>query len=447
MESLSLQKSTSELIESLFSCESSGECVEISKLLGEQIKLKGYGLFNTESILPKLLSAINNKKSGLEREGGALGIVGISLVLGLGCLPLLMPLLPVLLELQGDKGVPVREAGYMAVKQILASCDEWSLPLVLEYLLKGSNGKWQAKLATCEFLLELSNRFPNAMADRLPEIIPAVTNCMHDTKLEVSKGAIACMTKLCKVVGNPDINPHVGLLIDCMANPDHVIKAVQTLSATTFVAEVTGPALALMVPLLVRALNDRSAAVMRPSVVIADNLFKLVRNPPDAGQFMPQLLPGLDRIIETAAFPEIRALAQAARLTLVESAGGENSTVFAISAEQVAKDLTLFCKKNRTVPVAFFKGSVDYATNLISNLIRKECFKLGVWQSGMVDILAPAITLPCAQKAVDALNKLYHEQYRATQKYGDDDGDDEGELLCDLEFSLAYGGMKHVLIF
>ncbi|KAJ3336473.1 hypothetical protein HDU91_001768, partial [Kappamyces sp. JEL0680] len=204
---------------------------------------------------------------------------------------------------------------------------------------------------------------------------------------------------------------------------------------------VTGPALALMVPLLVRALNDRSASVMRPTVIIADNLFKLVRNPPDAGQFMPQLLPGLDRIIETAAFPEIRALAQTARQTLVKAAGGESAEAFSVPLSDVQDKVAKFCSKNHIFLASYFVPSVEFSSGLITTLIKKEIFKLPVWEDALITILAPAMTLPDAKRLVVTLNKHYHELYRAAQSYGDEDNDEEGELLCDVEFSLAYGGM------
>lgn len=48
-----------------------------------------------------------------------------------------------------------------------------------------------------------------------------------------------------------------------------------------------------------------------------------------------------------------------------------------------------------------------------------------------------------AVSLVASANKYFHDLYRASQSYGDvDDDENEGELLCDVEFSLAYGG-KH----
>ena len=46
---------------------------------------------------------------------------------------------------------------------------------------------------------------------------------------------------------------------------------------------------------------------------------------------------------------------------------------------------------------------------------------------------------------VDSVNHHFHELYRKTQVYGDMDEDEEGELLCDIEFSLAYGGTYEFL--
>jgi elongation factor 3 len=262
---------------------------------------------------------------------------------------------------------------------------------------------------------------------------------MHDTKREVSTQAFKTMQVLCKLAGNPDIDPHIPLLIECMQNPDNVSKTVLTLSSTTFVAEVTGPALSLMVPLLVRALNDRSASVMRPTVVIANNLFKLVRNPPDAGQFMNQLLPGLDRIIETAAFPEIRDLALQARNTLVEAAGGETAVGFQVDTETVLKDVNAYCKKLKIFLGPVFKLNISFLTVMVSRFVSKECYKLVQWEHSLFEILEPAMPRE-SKKLISFLHEKYHSEYMKTQVYGDD-GDDEGELLCDLEFSLAYGGM------
>ncbi|KAJ3270694.1 hypothetical protein HDV01_007518 [Terramyces sp. JEL0728] len=436
-------QTTDAILNQLITSESSADCLAISGELGNFVKEKGLLVLNTDQIIDKLMEFATNKKSGTERESGLLGIAGIAKIVGGPAAPYLLPCVPAILELESDKGLPVREAAHLAITNIMAAVDINATHIALPYLLDGTTGKWQTKIAALDFLNELAIRAPEQIGDCLPEIIPAVTNCMHDTKQEVSKQAIDIMTKLCKVVGNPDIEPHTKLLVDCMAHPDYVAKTVQTISATTFVAEVTGPALALMVPLLVRALNDRSAAVVRPTVVIADNLFKLVRNPPDAGQFMPQLLPGLDRIIETMAIPEIRALATAARRTLVTAAGGEDakSDKFLVSADEVYQEMNKFFKKSTIFLVSFFAPSVDYVAAVCSELIKREIFKDSIWNEAIIPYLSSAILANEAKTLADYLLKHYHSLYRESQKVGDEGDDSEGVLLADCEFSLAYGGM------
>lgn len=91
-----------------------------------------------------------------------------------------------------------------------------------------------------------------------------------------------------------------------MSNPDSVPACIKALSNTTFVAEVTSPALAVLVPLLLRALNDRSMEVQRRTVVVIDNLVKLVRNPNVAATYLSPLVDGVQKIATGAAFPEVR---------------------------------------------------------------------------------------------------------------------------------------------
>lgn len=90
-----------------------------------------------------------------------------------------------------------------------------------------------------------------------------------------------------------------------MANPESVPTCIKSLSSTTFVAEVKAPALAVLVPLLLRALNDRSMEVQRRTVVVIDNLVKLVRNPTIAAIYLSPLVEGVEKIAKGAAFPEV----------------------------------------------------------------------------------------------------------------------------------------------
>lgn len=110
-----------------------------------------------------------------------------------------------------------------------------------------------------------------------------------------------------------------------MSNPASVPACIKALSSTTFVAEVTAPALAVLVPLLIRALNDRSMEVQRRTVVVIDNLVKLVRDPSVAATYLSPLVEGVERIAKGAAFPEVRAFGEAALSTLLKSGASSSA--------------------------------------------------------------------------------------------------------------------------
>jgi elongation factor 3 len=126
-------------------------------------------------------------------------------------------------------------------------------------------------------------------------------------------------------------------MIQCIADPTQVPECVYKLAATTFVTQVEAPALAIMMPLLGRGLNEPNTAVKRQTAVIIENMCKLVMEPSEAEFFIPKLLPGLDRIIEIGADPELRSVAERARKTLLRAAGQETGNEVNESAEALRK--------------------------------------------------------------------------------------------------------------
>ncbi len=118
--------------------------------------------------------------------------------------------------------------------------------------------------------VRFANRLCGAeiLAKELAQLIATVvyknkTFCLS-WSLQVSSAAVKCATSLCATLANPDLIPHIPVLVKCMIQPDSVPACIKALSNTTFVAEVTSPALAVLVPLLLRALNDRSSGGATP---------------------------------------------------------------------------------------------------------------------------------------------------------------------------------------
>ena len=198
---------------------------------------------------------------------------------------------------------------------------------------------------------------------------------------------------------------------------------------------------------MARALSNRSSITVRRTVIIINNLCKMVKNTKDAADFLPTLLPGLDQLVEHAAFPEIRSLSQAAKDTLIKVGGGAVADPMVISVEnlsvsndeydQVKEYMKhLLTDKGTLLGDPHFHVAFDFAVLLISVLVKNRIFYKKEW-----DTVLHVLDLP---QIIDPLHKHFVELDRA--KHPEDCGDDaeeldEGEELCDCDFSLAYGGM------
>merc|ERR1719203_2752432 len=69
---------------------------------------------------------------------------------------------------------------------------------------------------------------------------------------------------------------------------------------------------ALVVPLLLRGLREKSTSTKRQSAVIINNMSKLVDDPIDAAPFLPLLLPALETNATSIPDPEARGVTEKA---------------------------------------------------------------------------------------------------------------------------------------
>ncbi|KAF9351376.1 hypothetical protein BGX34_000634 [Mortierella sp. NVP85] len=438
-----------EMLSQLYTAPTSEECDAIARDMAAKIQKDGLINLKTHGILTNLESEAKNKKSGLAREGALIGFCALAEVLGRPSEPFLLPFLSLILELYADKGPVVQDAASRAAQAIVANMPSQATPILLPILIQSIGGpgkKWQTKVGALQILADLSNASPIQIGIALPEIIPIVKDCLSDTKQEVADQAMKTMQRVCNVGGNPDIARHLKDLCECMAHPEKVPEVMEKLSATTFVADMNGPALAIMVPLLVRAMNERSAHIQRQTSIIIDNLCKLVKDPAEAGQFLPDLLPGLERIIDIAAVPEIRALATAAKNTLIKAGGATKADPATQTGSIVPTETEARSVVNKAVAkYGFFPSYFDvvkaHVAQLTVVLVKEENLSPREWISIIAPYLTAFIPIADANTAVNMTVEHYIELDRKLNGDKEAEDSDEGEELCNTTFSLAYGGM------
>lgn len=438
-----------QLMEDLRTAPTAPEAKGAADRLARETSKLGFQSMSEHQVFKTLHDFATNKKSGYERESAAIAFQSLANILGPPITPLLLPSLPVLFDLYMDKGEVVRAAATAAVKAILKACPPESTRTVfqaIEPFLK--SGKWRSKAGALDTLKLFVAHAPSQVAAQLGTILPKVEEAMHDTKSEVSSAANKAATSLCTTLANPDITPHIPLLVKCMANPDSVTACIKALSSTTFVAEVTAPALAVLVPLLTRALSDRSMDIQRRTVVVIENLVKLVRDPKVAATYLSPLVSGVKRIATEAAFPEVRAFAESSLKTLLASGASDdgppiNHRNYLSDKEDawtVLKNMLPGVLKNPSIHVQnLLEKSLDFQADLIADLIFARNFDEGAWSRCIVVYMRPWTSEEEATKFSESVREYFldvdKDQYEITPN-GSDEG---GQLLCDTLFSLAYG--------
>ena len=383
-----------------------------------------------------------NKKDAVARERALEGIRAIAgqPTIAPGVEPHLVALLPNVLTAIGDKMVPVKNAAQAAALTIVKAINGNAVKAVLPAIRESvSNApKWAEKLTSLQCIDLLVETAPAQLSFRVPELIPVVSEAMWDTKADVKKAAYSTMEKVCGLIVNKDIERFIPELIKCIAKPENVPETVHLLGATTFVSDVTGPTLAIMVPLLDRGLVERETAIKRKSAVIVDNMCKLVEDPQIVAPFLPKLMPRLQKNFETLADPEAREKTEQALETLVRvgdvkdgkipeiSTAGDIETVAAILKEIIGDKAN---DKSEAI--------VNYIGAIAGQLVDEKDADVASWTQNAQPYIAALVGETEAKGVAETLRKKASPE--AAQ--GDDIASDEeeGEDLCNCTFSLAYG--------
>jgi hypothetical protein len=211
--------------------------------------------------------------------------------------PYAVPLLPRLMMLQADKSANVRDAS-MACSKLLCEfvCPEAFRVIypMLDSAMQNEN--WKIKVIALNLLQALAPRMSAQLSPLLPELIPRVSDCMHDAKKQVQTAALDAMNEACRAISNDDIRPIVPQLVSVIARPEESIDTLNLLLETTFVATVDASVLALIAPLLGKSLKNRSSVMKRKASKVIDIMCRLVQNPYDVAPFKDMLLPALEKV-------------------------------------------------------------------------------------------------------------------------------------------------------
>lgn len=467
----------SSLINTVFAAETSQESLDASySLTNLLIQRAGWRGLTSYNVLPEIKNAAADKKNGARRESAML-ILGALFELYPRAHPLSEVIfliqdggiLNVALDALADKGAVVRDAAQYAVDAVFACLKPESmvhalLPALASYISKPS-GKWQGFVAAYALLEKMALKaqmgggtrqeeqskdlLREAMGKSLKELIPVVQSGMHDLKNEVAKQAIKAMSALTTLLSNDDVTPRIPLLMKAMEQPSEktLQRAILALSQTTFVAVVTSPVLAMLTPLLERSLNSPNTPqeVLRQTVVVIENLTKLVHDPAEARTFLPKLKPGVQSVKDRASLPEVREMATRTLEVMVRAMSDTDvasGSIAKTSSEEILEVLSRKIADHGGLSSPSDATIFTLAKTYISNMVSEDV------NSRQIDRIPPC-TGPylCGlvpenedESIASELKAYYAEEDRRKNGHLVQDDFNEVEIV-NADFSLAYGGM------
>jgi len=324
------------------------------------------------------------------------------------------------------------EAALTICKKIDPFCMKSLLPQLFTAL--PVEKKWQIRERALKCIAIFHETAPRQLGDALPEVVPEVTACMWDTKKQVKQAANTAMKGALEVIGNKDIEHMTDQILKAITKPKEVPEIMHKMAGVTFVQSVESAALAMVVPLLLRGLREKTTATKRQSAVIIDNMRKLVDNPIDAAPFLPLLLPALQTNAESIADPEARAV--------TERAVGQLERLKGLADKQasVRGDISKLESEFKTAlgesdPSSGYLKVIQHCCVTATTLMDLKYMEDLQWTKN----LSPILSTYAGGKADEAIEKVRVEAEKMLEIPEEDDDDDDAEELCNCTFTLAYG--------
>lgn len=375
--------------------------------------------------------AKNGKKDGPAREG-ALYCAAELCKLDPGAGLVLLNDLSSIIELSGDKLKPVAAAAKDVLEELTKKLDENLSSFILGQLLKSvhsneGNAERFAKICDLCIMAPVQVSHELGEADTLNALLPFVVNISSD----VSSSAKKALRSLCDTCMNPDLEPFIPQLVNCMVDMKLIPDTVFNMASTTFVAEVDAASLAILAPVLSKGLQvTSSAATKRQCARIVENMSKLVDQPRYLKAFLPKILPLLEAAAVNVADPACREVCAKAAESLRKKAADAVPLSFDLEAARKELGVT-----NAATEAQFF---LEVAAIQATTLNKCGQFDTGAWSASLSATLgfsgADASTVA---ECVERTRRVAESSQAVLLKC--DEAEENEESLCDLPFGLAYG--------
>lgn len=272
-------------------------------------------------VIRNLTEASDDKKDNQKRESVLFAFECISQAFGPLFEPYVVEILPIVLKSFGDSSAEVREATDYASRVIMKNTTSYGIKKMIPLAISNLDDMaWRTKKGSVELLGSMAYLDPAQLSSSLPNIVPNIVSVLNDTHKEVRKAADAALKKFGEVIRNPEIQELVPILLKAIGDPTkYTDEALDSLISTQFVHYIDGPSLALIIHVIDRGMQDRSANTKKKACQIVGNMAILV----DTNDLMPYLSRLVSELNDAVVdpVPQTRATAARALGSLVEKLG------------------------------------------------------------------------------------------------------------------------------
>mmetsp|Transcript_103485 Transcript_103485/g.292981 ORF Transcript_103485/g.292981 Transcript_103485/m.292981 type:complete len:1043 (+) Transcript_103485:102-3230(+) len=362
-----------------------------------------------------------------EAQGALEAIATMAAEKGASAEPFLVGVLDKVLEAASDKSKNVAVAAVAAGKAIVDAMSPFAIDAVMPHLLSGLGVKSKppTKEATLNIISSIAERSPKAVGYALVTLCGPVAELTCDIKKEVKTAALAAMTAIAGCTGNRDLEPFLPAVVEAASSISNTHKCVEKLAGCIFVQNVETPALAIMLPVLSRGLNDKSEEVKRTCCLIVDNMCKVVEDPAAVVPVMPRLEPLVKAAVEKISDPEARSVAERAHGTMSKAAAGAELKQATVESATALFEASLGGKIDDEARL-----SLSYIAALAAAATNMRSYDPADWKKSI------AICAPYG----DAIDEIRTKMELASKPAEEvEEEDTEGVDLYKGAFSLAYG--------